>query len=122
MPDSRPEPRAGELWNAVLGPIRGSEQDGYRPVLVISNDWFNELNRRLVLIVPITRTNRGIRYQVEIQAGEGGLVSDSVAMCEQIRSIDRIRLQEKLGVVSQHTLSAARHNVIAIISDRLPGL
>lgn len=118
--DERPEPKAGEVWRTALGPIQGSEQDGLRPVIVVSNDWFNEYNRRMVLTLPITRTNRGIRYQVQIPAGEGGLNADSVIMCEQVRSIDRIRLKEKLGDASPETLAAVRRNVIAIISDRIP--
>lgn len=120
MEEERPQPRAGEIWNAVLGPIRGSEQDGLRPVLVISNDWFNEYNARMVVIAPITRTHRGIRYQVEVGAGEGGLPADSTVMSDQMRSIDRIRLKKKLGTVSDSILVDVRKRVVAIITDQLP--
>jgi mRNA interferase MazF len=111
------EPRAGEVWDASLDPIRGVEQAGFRPVLIVSNDWFNRLHTSLVLVIPITGTHRGLRYQVEIEAGEGGLSKASVAMCEQVRSIDRRRLARRRGVANPTTLARAREIVSMIIMD-----
>lgn len=117
MKSKSAEPRAGEVWDASLDPIRGVEQSGFRPVLVISNDWFNRLDTSLVLVTPITGTHRGLRYQVEIAAGEGGLSKASVAMCEQVRSIDRRRLARRRGVVDPATLARVREIVSMIIID-----
>ncbi len=111
------EPRAGDVWDASLDPIRGVEQAGFRPVLVISNDWFNRLDTSLVLVAPITGTHRGLRYQVEIDAGEGGLSKRSVVMCEQVRSIDRRRLARRRGVVTAESLARVREIVGLIIMD-----
>lgn len=103
-----PKPRQGEVWYAYLGPVRGVEQDGRRPVLIISNDEFNDLDNSLVWIVPITSTVKGIGYQVEVGPGEGGLKNRSAIMCEQMRSVDRSRLKKLIGVVSGETLSRVR--------------
>lgn len=99
------KPKQGEVWYAYLGPVRGVEQDGRRPVLIISNDEFNALDNNLVWIIPITSTLKGIGYQVEVGVGEGGLRNRSAIMCEQLRSIDRSRLKKALGIVSGETLS-----------------
>lgn len=111
------EPRAGEVWDASLDPIRGVEQAGFRPVLIVSNDWFNRLDTSLVWVTPITGTHRGLRYQIEIAAGEGGLSKPSVAMCEQLRSIDRRRLVRCRGVVTADTLARVREIASMIIMD-----
>ncbi|MCO5218845.1 MAG: type II toxin-antitoxin system PemK/MazF family toxin [Thermomicrobiales bacterium] len=116
----KPSPQYGEIWWVVLEPVQGSEQGGRRPVLVISNDWFNSYNPSLVLGVPITRVNKQIRLQVPITAGEGGLVADSVIMCEQIRSMDRTRFRQKIGSASPEIMTAVRESITAIISLGLP--
>lgn len=116
MIDDKPSPKFGEIWWTVLGPVRGSEQDGRRPVLIVSNDWFNTYNPSLVFGVPITRVNKQIRLQVPISRGEGGLPVDSIIMCEQIRAMDRSRFEEKMGSVSMETMDAVRQSIIAIMS------
>lgn len=123
MKSERPpaEPRIGEIWDASLDPTLGREQAGFRPVLVISNDWFNRLTNSLVVIAPLTRTNKGIRYQVVVQVGDGGLSAESVVMCEQVRTIDRLRLHRRRGVVSPEVLKQVREIVAAImINDPYP--
>lgn len=110
-------PKSGEIWNASLDPIRGVEQAGYRPVLVISNDWFNQLGTGLVLVAPITGTDRNLRYQVKIPAGEGGITKDSVVMCEQVRSLDISRFRKRRGITPPETLARVRDAVAMMISD-----
>lgn len=111
------ELRAGEIWDANLDPIRGVEQSGFRPVLIVSNDWFNRLDISLVLVTPITGTHRGLRYQVDLTEGEGGLAKASVAMCEQVRSIDRKRLVRRRGRASADTLARVREIISMIIMN-----
>ena len=90
---------------AWLDPIVGQEQGGRRPVLIVSSDQFNALPHSLCVAVPLTRTNRHIPTHVEITAGEAGLPSDSVIMCDQIRSISIERLQRRIGVAAAQTMS-----------------
>lgn len=112
MPKSPPNPSVGEVWYATLDPIVGREQAGFRPVLVVSNDWFNQLENSLAYIVPLTTRNRGLAYQPEIRAGNGNLPKDCVVMCDQLRSVDVSRLKKHQGDIELSTL----HNVREIIS------
>lgn len=114
MPKSNPSPKIGEVWYATLDPTTGREQAGFRPVLVVSNDWFNQLENSLVFIVPFTSRNRGIAYHVPVEAGNGGLPKDCVIMCEQLRSVDVSRLRKHQGVIEDSTLERV-HEIIGMI-------
>jgi len=97
----------GEVYQADLNPIAGSEQGGKRPVLIVSRNALN-LNASIVIVVPLTgRENKRRLYptHVELTAGEGGLAKDSVALCEQVRAISKNRLKKKLGQVSTQKMS-----------------
>ena len=95
----------GEVWMASLDPIRGSEQAGTRPVLVLQTDPLNVF-LRTVVAVPLTTNLKWGRYDfcVFIPAPEGGLTADSVALCHQLRAADKSRLIRRLGQVSDATL------------------
>lgn len=100
---------------AWLDPIIGREQGGRRPVLVVSSDNFNSLPHSLCVTVPLTRTNRQLPLHVEIASGQAGLAADSVIMCDQIRAISIERLQKRLGVVNDLTMSqvmGALHRIL----------
>ena len=115
----QPEPRAGEIWNVRLGPTTVVEQSGVRPALVVSNDRFNQLDNYLVWIVPVTATDRNIRYQVKVKGREGGLSKASVIMREQVRAVDRQRLIDRRGSVEPTTLGRAQA-IIAMILENDP--
>ena len=102
-------PSRGELWYADLEPIRGHEQGGRRPVLVISCDAYNRGPTDLILIVPITFTQRGVLYHVKISPPAGGLTRPSDILCDAVRSISRDRLGRRVGVVSPQTMAAVEH-------------
>ena len=99
--------RRGEIWLADLNPTRGSEQAGVRPVLVFQNDRINRFTTT-VIAVPFTTNLRraSLPSCVLVAKGEGGLLGDSVALCHQLRVLDKTRLLKRLGAVSQHTLAA----------------
>ena len=82
----------GEVWLAELGPNRGREQTGERPVLIVSTDRFNQGRARLVVAVPFTTRDRGLPIHVEVRPPDGGLHEVSFAMCEQVRSLAVDRL------------------------------
>src|SRR6266403_1502302 len=97
----------GEVYQANLDPIAGSEQGGTRPVLIVSRDALN-VNAPIVIVVPLTgRENKRRLYptHVELTAGESGLTKNSVVLCEQVRAISKDRLTKKIGQVSPQRMS-----------------
>lgn len=98
--------RRGEVWLAALDPVRGSEQAGTRPVLVLQADPLNDF-LRTVVVVPFTTNVRWARFPfcVLVAAGEGGLDAESVALCHQVRVNDKSRLRQCLGQVSEATMA-----------------
>ena len=107
-----PTPKRGEVWVADLDPVRGHEQAGRRPVLIVSVDSFNAGPAQLVYVVPLTRTDRGVPLHVAIAPPEGGLRAPSVILCDAVRSISVTRLtQGPWGIVDEAT--------IATVEDRL---
>jgi mRNA interferase MazF len=94
------------VWLANLDPVVGSEQGRTRPVLVISDTSLNEI-LPVVNAIPITsrKPNRRI-YPNEalLPAGTGGLTLDSIALCYQIRTLDKRRLTEMFGVIDEEDL------------------
>ena len=103
----------GDIWLADLNPTRGSEQAGTRPVLIFQNDAINRFTTT-VLAIPLTTNLRraALPSCVQIAKGEGGLASDSVALCHQLRALDKTRLHRKLGSVSQKTIAAVENCVL----------
>ena len=90
--------RRGDLYYAELDPIVGSEQAGFRPVLVVSNNIGNRYSP-VIVIVPITSRRMGrkrLPTHVEVRMPEL-LKNDSTALTEQIRTVDKLRLKEYIG-------------------------
>lgn len=98
--------KRGEVWLADLNPTRGSEQGGTRPVIVFQNDIVSQCSTT-VITIPLTSNLRRASLPIclLIPSGEGGLDRDSVALCYQLRVIDRTRLQRKLGDLAPETLT-----------------
>ena len=106
------------IWRANLDPVVGSEQGKSRPVLIISEDDINEL-LNIVNIIPITsRKQNRIVYPNEALLPEGkfGLEKESIALCHQIRTIDKKRLSEKYGHISDKDI---RNKIIEALCFQL---
>lgn len=99
-PSGPAQPSRGEVWQVDLRPVRGREQDGMRPALVLSVDKFNRGPADLVIVLPITSKAKGIPTHVPVPKGEGGLDEDSFIKCEDIRSISKDRLMRYQGEVT----------------------
>ena len=99
--------RRGDIWLADLNPTRGSEQAGTRPVLVFQHNVISKYTTT-VLTIPLTTNLRraALPSCVQIPKGEGGLAADSVALCHQLRVLDKTRLLKRLGTMSLKTISA----------------
>lgn len=90
--------RRGDVFYANLNPIVGSEQGGTRPVLVIQNDIGNQYSPTTIVAAITSRIKRAkLPTHVEIKVSESGLDVDSVILLEQIRTIDKARLKEKVS-------------------------
>lgn len=89
----------GDLFYANLSPVLGSEQGGVRPVVVIQNEAGNKYSPTTI-IAPITSRKNKTRLPTHVRIGassEYGLPKDSMVLLEQIRTIDKERLREKIG-------------------------
>jgi len=104
-------PQRGEVWLIDFDPIRGHEQAGRRPALILSVDVFNAGPADLVVAVPITKTLRAIPTHVVIRPPEGGVRMDSALLCEAVRSISKERLAVKWGRVTPQTLAEVEDRV-----------
>ena len=83
---------------------------------MISTDWFNEAGSYLVVVVPVTRTDRGVEYQIKLARAEGGLGKNSVVLCEQVRSVSVVRFVQRRGEITGETLEQVQRMVGRIIN------
>jgi mRNA interferase MazF len=94
--------KRGDIIYADLSPVVGSEQGGIRPVLVIQNDIGNKYSPTTIVAAITSQINKAkLPTHVEIKAEEYGITKDSVILLEQIRTIDKKRLKEKVGHLSE---------------------
>lgn len=102
----------GEIWLADLNPTQGSEQSGTRPVLIFQNNSINRFTSTF-LTIPLTTNLRraSLPSCVLVRQGEGGLTKESVALCHQLRVIDKLRLLRRLGTVSDDLMMAVESYV-----------
>lgn len=97
----------GDIYYANLEPVQGSEQGGMRPVLIIQNDVGNQHSPTTIIASITTKIKKAqMPTHVEIKASENGLQFDSVIMLEQIRTIDKQRLEDKITTIDLVTLQA----------------
>ena len=112
--------KRGDIYVALLAPRSGSEQKGRRPVLIVSHDGFNQTpGWRSIIVVPIstsaTQSQRG-PTSVPLPVGEGGLDRDSIAVCHQITTLDRYKLQSKLGTLSDELIQDVENGIKAAVA------
>ena len=89
--------RRGDIYYADLRPVVGSEQGGVRPVLVIQNDVGNRHSPTVICEAITSKMNKAkLPTHVELDSGRYALVKDSVVLLEQLRTIDKIRLKDKV--------------------------
>ena len=90
--------RRGDIFFFFFNPVIGSEQGGTRPVLVVQNDIGNKYSPTIIITAITSQINKAkLPTHIEIKAGNYGLVKDSVVLLEQLRTIDKKRLKEKIG-------------------------
>jgi mRNA interferase MazF len=98
--------KRGELYYADLSPVIGSEQGGVRPVLIVQNDVGNKYSPTIIAAAVTSKINKAkLPTHIELSAIEYGLIKDSVVLLEQIRTIDKRRLKERIGELPQNTMT-----------------
>ena len=90
--------RRGDIYYADLSPVVGSEQGGMRLVLIVQNDVGNKYSPTVIAAAITSKTSKSkLPTHIEVFADRYGLAKDSVILLEQIRTIDKTRLKEKMG-------------------------
>ena len=106
--------KRGDIYYADLSPVVGSEQGGIRPVLVIQNDIGNKYSPTVIEAAITSQINKAkMPTHIELAAKDYGLNKDSVILLEQIRTIDKRRLREKIGRIDDG-LMASVNNALSI--------
>ena len=96
--------KKGDLYFADLSPVVGSEQGGIRPVLVVQNDVGNKFSPTIIVAAITSQTKAKLPTHVELAAADGGLSKNSVVLLEQLRTIDKRRLKERIGTLSENQI------------------
>jgi len=95
----------GDLFSACLDPVVGSEQGGIRPVLVIQNDVGNRYSPTVIVLAITGQVNKArLPTHVPVAAEGTGLQKDSVILAEQIRTLDKRRLRERIGTLKPEVM------------------
>ena len=107
--------KRGDMFYADLSPVIGSEQGGIRPVLVIQNNVGNKYGPTVIVSAITSRLNKNkLPTHIELDSEEFGLKSDSVILTEQIRTIDKSRLKEKIGHINNQTVMSKIDNALGV--------
>ena len=97
--------KRGEIFYADLSPVVGSEQGGIRPVLIVQNNIGNKYSPTVIVAAITSKMNKAkMPTHIEIDAKDYGLSKDSVILLEQIRTLDKRRLKEKIGVADRRVM------------------
>ena len=97
--------RRGEIYYADLSPVVGSEQGGMRPVLIVQNDVGNRHSPTVIAAAITSRQDKNrLPTHIEVQADKCGLARDSIVLLEQIRTIDKKRLGDKMGELDLNSM------------------
>ena len=97
--------RRGEIYYADLSPVVGSEQGGMRPVLIVQNDVGNRYSPTVIAAAITSQQNKArLPTHIEIEARTYGLTKNSVVLLEQVRTLDKRRLRERMGCLDEKAM------------------
>lgn len=97
--------KRGEIYYADLSPVIGSEQGGVRPVLIIQNDVGNKYSPTVIAAAITSQHNKSkLPTHISVNADNCGLAKDSIVLLEQVRTIDKQRLKEKMGSLDNNSM------------------
>lgn len=102
--------KRGDIYYADLSPVVGSEQGGVRPVLIVQNDVGNKFSPTVIAAaITSQRDKTALPTHIEVDARDCGLAKDSVVLLEQVRTIDKKRLREKMGALDTSDMGKVNH-------------
>ena len=106
--------KRGDIYYADLSPVVGSEQGGMRPVLIVQNDTGNKHSPTVIAAAITSQIGKArLPTHIELEAQSYGLTRNSVILLEQIRTIDKSRLRERMGKLDEPTMNNV-DNAIAV--------
>ena len=104
--------KRGEIYYADLSPVVGSEQGGVRPVLIVQNDVGNKYSPTVIAAAITSQHDKSrLPTLIEVNAGSCGLARDSVVLLEQVRTIDKRRLKERMGALDCQDMGKVDHAI-----------
>ena len=107
--------KRGDMFYADLSPVIGSEQGGVRPVLIIQNDVGNKHSPTVIAAAITLQTGKTkLPTHIEIEPEQSGLKAESVVLTEQIRTIDKSRLKEKIGHLDDENIMNQINNALGV--------
>lgn len=109
--------KRGDIFYADLSPVIGSEQGGIRPVIIMQNDIGNKYSPTVIVAAITSQINKAkLPTHVEISSEEYGLNRDSVVLLEQIRTLDKRRLKEKIGHMTESDMEKVNRALLISLS------
>ena len=113
--------KRGDIYYADLSPVVGSEQGGLRPVLIVQNDVGNKYSPTVIAAAITSRIGKAkLPTHIDIPGTNAGLAKDSIILLEQIRTIDKKRLKEKMGHLDDSVMNSV-NNAIQVSFGLEPG-
>ena len=113
--------KRGDIYYADLSPVVGSEQGGLRPVLIIQNDIGNRYSPTVIAAAITSRMGKTrLPTHIDIYAQKAGLAKDSVVLLEQIRTLDKRRLKEKMGHLDESMMTEINNAIAVSFGLQLP--
>lgn len=104
--------KRGDIYYADLSPVIGSEQGGVRPVVIVQNDVGNKHSPTVIAAAITSKTSKAkLPTHIEVYADQNGLNRNSVILLEQIRTIDKKRLKEKMGHLKKETMDQVNNAI-----------
>ena len=104
--------KRGDIYYADLSPVIGSEQGGLRPVLIVQNDIGNRYSPTVIAAAITSRMGKAkLPTHIDVPGLDVGLAKDSVILLEQIRTIDKRRLKEKMGHLDEATMRGVNNAI-----------
>lgn len=98
--------KRGEIYYADLSPVVGSEQGGIRPVLIVQNDIGNKHSPTVIAAAITSKKEKSaLPTHISVQAASCGLAKDSVVLLEQVRTLDKRRLKERMGELDESSMA-----------------
>ncbi|NLM79851.1 MAG: type II toxin-antitoxin system PemK/MazF family toxin [Clostridiales bacterium] len=102
--------RRGDIYYADLSPVVGSEQGGVRPVLIVQNDIGNRYSPTVIAAAITSQKDKArLPTHIRLNTEGSGLARDSVVLLEQIRTIDKRRLKERMGRLDDYSMQRVNH-------------